>query len=465
MKSLEIKDTIENLIDTYQNDSIGRNTDIHNFISMLSCLDGNMTISLDGKWGSGKTFFVKQCKLILEAFNSTTEFSNTEAAEIIKRVWKKAYQNAGIDEPSSYVTAYYDAWSHDNESDPIISILYAIMKEASYVAKPERTREWSRILGTVGDCITDRNISGLIEACKGKDIFEEQKADESLETVINKFFLSLLPEHGNKLIVFIDELDRCSPQYAIKVLERIKHYFNQENVIFIFSMNPEELQHTIKKNYGNEFSASKYLDRFFDIRVGLQPVDIEKYLFYLGLSGRTNIRETICKEVIRKMNFEMREISRFMPMTKIATYKVIDSEQAKNNDWTFGDNGLARIFCMGVIVPIAIGLKIHNGDEYLDFIEGRDSKWLKSILDTDELHSWMCDPLLFEDESFIEMSDKKIVTYEEKIEEVYFTIFKKSYEGTREYQTKLGKMIFTKEAKYNILAALSLMSKYSSYNI
>lgn len=70
MKSYELKPTEENLLSTYLNDSIGRNKDIYMFSDMLNSIDDNCSIALDGNWGSGKTFFVKQVKLFLDANNS-----------------------------------------------------------------------------------------------------------------------------------------------------------------------------------------------------------------------------------------------------------------------------------------------------------------------------------------------------------------------------------------------------------
>ena len=76
--------------------------------------------------------------------------------------------------------------------------------------------------------------------------------------------MSELPnERGNKLVIFIDELDRCNPAYAVKLLEQIKHYMEDDRIIFVFSVNINQLQHTIKHYYGNNFNATKYLDRFF----------------------------------------------------------------------------------------------------------------------------------------------------------------------------------------------------------
>lgn len=67
MKSFELKPTEENLLSTYKNDQIGRNTDIHAFVDILNSLEDSCSIALDGAWGSGKTFFVKQVKMVLES--------------------------------------------------------------------------------------------------------------------------------------------------------------------------------------------------------------------------------------------------------------------------------------------------------------------------------------------------------------------------------------------------------------
>ena len=67
---------------------------------------------------------------------------------------------------------------------------------------------------------------------------------------------------NGKVIIFIDELDRCKPTYAVKLLERVKRYFNGDNYISVYSINMQQLQHTIKKFYGVDFDAHKYLDRF-----------------------------------------------------------------------------------------------------------------------------------------------------------------------------------------------------------
>src|SRR5690606_8104541 len=66
------------------------------------------------------------------------------------------------------------------------------------------------------------------------------------------------------LFVLVDELDRCRPPYAISLLERVKHLFELNGIVFLVATDTQQLQHSIKAVYGNDFSSERYLYRFFD---------------------------------------------------------------------------------------------------------------------------------------------------------------------------------------------------------
>ncbi|MDE6388375.1 MAG: KAP family NTPase [Lachnospiraceae bacterium] len=91
-------------------------------------------------------------------------------------------------------------------------------------------------------------------------------------------------ENANKLVFFIDELDRCRPIFAIEMLECIKHYFEDDRIIFVMSVNKSQLIHTITKYYGNEFNSSLYLNKFFDVSIQLPQVDTTEYFRRLDIS-------------------------------------------------------------------------------------------------------------------------------------------------------------------------------------
>jgi hypothetical protein len=75
-----------------------------------------------------------------------------------------------------------------------------------------------------------------------------------------------------KLVFIIDELDRCRPDFALDILERIKHFYNVDSVVFFLSVNMEQLSTSIKYSYGADIDASGYLRKFFNLRVAVPPV-------------------------------------------------------------------------------------------------------------------------------------------------------------------------------------------------
>ena len=66
--------------------------------------------------------------------------------------------------------------------------------------------------------------------------------------------------------VVVDELDRCIPQYAIKVLERLHHiFYGLDNVIVILAIDRRQLEHSVEEMFGINSLEDK-------------RIDVEKYL-------------------------------------------------------------------------------------------------------------------------------------------------------------------------------------------
>lgn len=463
MRLFNLKPDEENLIDTFCKDLIGRTADVCSFAILLQSIEEPCSIGLDGKWGTGKTFFVKQCKLVLDSLNTNIPFSKREDSKRIKELYLSKTNN---DEENiiPFVTAYYDAWQHDDEEEPVLSLMYEIMKDNYDNYSKANRKSWSDVLSSVAEFVTKRNVGDLVKALKGENIFERQKSNEELDKIIESFLKSFLPEKGNKLVVFIDELDRCSPIYAVRLLERIKHYFCCEDVIFVFSVNFDELQKTVKSFYGEQFDACRYMDRFFDIRMDIPPMDMRKYVETIGLYGQGNMRESVCLEIIKQMNMGMREASRFLQMSKVATYKYTDGNGYEHDRAWSLDNGVAKLIGYSVIVPIAFGLKMTNSSAYDEFITGKNSMWLERIMDADSLHDWITNMLLFDTESYSDVEGKTKVNRKTKIKDMYNAVFVKTYQGS-EYQIKIGKATFDKDYKNRILKATALVSPYTDYHV
>ena len=70
MKNFELQATFENVLDTFEKDMWGRNADVRAFVELLDAIDESCSVAVDARWGSGKTFFVKQAKMVLDAYNT-----------------------------------------------------------------------------------------------------------------------------------------------------------------------------------------------------------------------------------------------------------------------------------------------------------------------------------------------------------------------------------------------------------
>ncbi len=90
-------------------------------------------------------------------------------------------------------------------------------------------------------------------------------------------------------IIFIDELDRCRPTYAVKVLEEIKHLFDVPGLVFVLGVNGEQLANSLVGAYGPNFKGDAYLRRFIDRRYRLATADLTELITKLN-GGNLNLR-------------------------------------------------------------------------------------------------------------------------------------------------------------------------------
>ena len=128
------------------------------------------------------------------------------------------------------------------------------------------------------------DINGAIEKFSGTDFLARYKVEKELRGKIDELIKTNLPEVANRAIIFIDELDRCRPEFAIKVLEQTKNLFQQENTVVVYSTDITQLAHSLQGVYGPKFEGRKYLERFYDKRLELDPIKPADYLLYKGIN-------------------------------------------------------------------------------------------------------------------------------------------------------------------------------------
>lgn len=458
MKSYELKPTYENLLETYRNNTIDRNGDVFLFTEILNAVEDGCAIALDGNWGSGKTFFIKQVKMVLDAHNGFIARDEDVYMDDIVAVRNQHYGEKTFSlQPQ--VCVYYDAWENDSDDDPVMSLVYTILNSIETEFSFKNT-DYIKAGASIMEFFSGKNWGQLIENLKGTSPLDALKAHKDIETLVGEFLDALIPEKGNRLVVFIDELDRCKPSYAVRLLERVKHYFSNENITFVFSVNTNELQHTIKKHYGDGFDGSRYLDRFFDLRVTLPPPNLKRYFQSIGFNDGKYTFDIVCAAVIKAYGFELREIAKFIRLAKIAAY------EPTHGGYSFSFNeGRALQFCLHCVVPVMIGLRVQNAKRYADFVEGRDASSLAEILGETTLLGFS--ELLNRNETFDDSDpNKTTVTLEEKLKALYEAIFTTTYsESNRQYHTMIGNMEFTAQTKGVLMRISSLLSEYANFDV
>lgn len=112
---------------------------------------------------------------------------------------------------------------------------------------------------------------------------EYQSKKDNLVSFKNQLSEFVASEANEKpVFFFIDELDRCNPHYAVKLLERVKHLFEVPNIIFVLAVNINQLQYAVQGFYGSSnIDGKEYLRRFIDIEYTLPAPNMEEYCKYL----------------------------------------------------------------------------------------------------------------------------------------------------------------------------------------
>ena len=445
MGGLELLPTEENLVKALKDDLLKRNKDLVYFYDLLSAQETSGSIALDGRWGSGKTFFIKQTEMLINAQNKMSNMDNDKRNSIINAVYKKKRME---DIPEKFDLAiYYDAWENDNDTDPIISLVYEITKQLGITYDFSEKKDMFQLAGSILELFTGRNIEAVIRNLKSDNPFIELEKEKNLEKNIEDFFTEILVERGNRLIIFVDELDRCKPSYAVQLLERVKHYLCDDRISFVFAVNLEELQHTIKHFYGETFDACRYLDRFFNMRISLPPADKSRFYQSIGLESGY-VLEDVCKRIIETYNMELRELSRFYYQIKLAVYNPTHDKGKWN--FMFPDEKGKQLILL-YIVPILVGLKIVDITLYNEFVDGKNAQPLIDIYLDSEIGERLVRGLSVDNE-VIEKSDVK-----QKLQELYEAIFKTEYTNNS-YETTIGDYAFDCNSKAFAKTTASMLS-------
>lgn len=237
--------------------------------------DGAYVIALDSPWGTGKTRFVKMLRNHLEDRTSEAEKN---------RPVDKEEKSLPPGKGAEFNVIYYNAWDTDfceNALEPLLStivnsdVFEDIRKDAK---KKEIWKGFVRFakgaLDSSVDIIPAVTLIGFLikvfyagikrASEKPEAPFTSYKKQKELYRDFANHFERVIQETGKRLVIIVDELDRCRPLFAIQTLELAKHLFAAKRVAFIFAVDIEQLSYSAKTLYGSGMNTSGYLCRFFD---------------------------------------------------------------------------------------------------------------------------------------------------------------------------------------------------------
>lgn len=247
--------------------------------------ESSFVIALNASWGNGKTTFVN--KLINK----------------IKNPLEDKYEKLKA------IPIYYNAWEEDDYGNAFESLIYRIVEEISEQIETEPTiknqfeilkRNLPEILLSVGKSYAKTkgiDIDNLIDKINEtnnsqKTLNESDYFSKYIEfKEVKKRFKDNLKNLSSekKIIIFIDELDRCRPDFAIETLEIVKHYFDIPNIVFVLSLDIEQLSHSIATCYGQNMDSSGYIRRFIDFQVNIPQAKLNNIQFEIAESN--SVRE------------------------------------------------------------------------------------------------------------------------------------------------------------------------------
>ena len=258
-------------------DEFNRKPIAENIIKLLTSPIDLSPMVIDGGWGTGKTEFCKKLirlmqeqhrdyqPVYIDAFRSdhsgepllallaeiikacTPEDTGEQPSEQRKNITRKVAKAAGF----VMKTVVQAAVGHvlKQNTDDLAEELQQIMND------DQEARSVAETVTDTANTIANHTIDVVVEAL----LKEQIEAEKNLETL--KACLKELAA-DKPIILFIDELDRCRPDYAVDMLEVIKHVFDIENVKVVLVTNTKQLRAAINHRYGMEVDAQKYLDKF-----------------------------------------------------------------------------------------------------------------------------------------------------------------------------------------------------------
>jgi thymidylate kinase len=342
--------------DIFENDLMNRKETVAYLSDFINNLEYRpYVISINGSWGSGKTTFVKfMKKYLLIKYN-------------IKNIYFNAWENDFSKEPLISILGELNGYIKDNSTttknkfDEVKTIGKKLFKRALPTIIKGATR------GAINcDEGFEEAISSLTQSV-ADELIDSYSEDKKITDEFKKLLGEVLMQIGNKkpFVIFIDELDRCRPLYTIELLERVKHLFNIPKLIFILSIDKENLSKSIQSQYG-DIDTNNYLKRFIEFEFSLK-------------NDRENFVKTLLNNQLKKYAKDCDEYNDILDFINSLTnvfnlsLRSIEHVIGKITIFTISKKNIVSSFSIFIVLYLEV-LKSCNPKEYYDLLNNGNAK-------------------------------------------------------------------------------------------
>ncbi|NBR95245.1 MAG: hypothetical protein EBT55_02920 [Proteobacteria bacterium] len=213
--------------------------------------EGSGVISLDAKFGMGKTHFLQMFE---------THLKNQEFECFFIDAWRNDFYHSSLLTILLEFANYLDEKGKKDESAKILKIAFSTLATISGQLLNKVTGIDGKEIVVEATKTTETVVDEVLQD------YREQK--ESLQNT--KDFLETYIEKLAKkpLVILVDELDRARPSYAVEFLESLKHFFDVKNIVFVLAVNREQIEKSVKCLYG-ELDFNEYYRKFATSNISL----------------------------------------------------------------------------------------------------------------------------------------------------------------------------------------------------
>jgi hypothetical protein len=238
--------------------------------------DDSLSVSIDSPWGTGKSAMLA---MWMNYINESPKYSR-------------------------YKVIYYNAWQNNYFNDAFRPLLYELQNSGDGPQIEAFRKTGIEMAAALAE--GDSDILRLMAnraAGEGAGYFGSFRKINQMSEAFAKAFGRLVPANG-RMLVFVDELDRCRPNFAIETLELIRHYMSVPNAVFVFTVDLAQLTQLVRSVYGFDTDAWGYLRRFFNISFRMPMPEVTKYvenLLYKAINNSDALKEVKFARVMADM--------------------------------------------------------------------------------------------------------------------------------------------------------------------